>query len=151
MEIVEKSPLDPALPNSTFFHIGQDLTKAKSSCKNVYQSTIMSDYPAVSLTTRRSRVPSPKPANIFSREGRINEHKSLTATHFVNHPVTERLALSEVAKLGLGTKNLTKMEMGSTAMSFDTSHKVYFPARVFEKVKAENDLMKSSIPQGKLS
>ncbi|CAB4006478.1 Hypothetical predicted protein [Paramuricea clavata] len=148
MEIIKKSHLDPALPKSTFHHIGQDIKKSDSTCENIYKSSIKRDFPALGYVTRQSRIPSPKSAKIFSVEARINEQKSLTATHFAKQNVTERATLSEVAKLASGTKNLMKMDVDNRAMSFDTTNKLYFPARVLEMVKGKDDMMRSSIPQG---
>ena len=136
MDILKKSHQDPALPKSTFFHIGQDKReRLNRPYTNIYKSTIKDDYPAVQLVTKQSRVPSPEQAKVFTVDRRINEQKSLTASHFGPQGQTERTTLSEVAKLGLGTKNLTKMDVDDRAMSFDTTHKVYFPPRVSEKVK----------------
>lgn len=151
MEIIKKSHLDPSLPKSTFHHIGQDIKKSDSTCENIYKSSIKRDFPALGYVTKQSRIPSPKSAKIFSVEARINEQKSLTATHFAKRTVTERATLSEVAKLAFGTKNLMKMDVDNRAMSFDTTNKLYFPARVLEMVKGKDDMMRSSIPQGMLS
>ncbi|XP_028411202.1 uncharacterized protein LOC114533802 [Dendronephthya gigantea] len=149
MEIIEKFPIDPALQDSTFSHIGQDKKRKKSTCQNIYESTIKKDYPPLGFVSKQDRLPSPKPAKIFSVDSQINEQRSLTATHFVKQSTTERTKLSEVAKLVLGTKNLTKMDVdNNSTMAFDTTHKVYFPVRISEKVKRKEDMMKSSIPQG---
>lgn len=151
MDILKKSHQDPALPKSTFLHIGQDRRELNPPCKNIYKSTIKDDYPAIQLVTKRNRVPSPEQAKVFTVDRRINEQKSLTATHFGQQRPTERTTLSEVAKLGLGTKNLTKMDFDDRAMCFDTTHKVYFPPRVFEKVESQRGDMCSIsyIPEGK--
>ena len=148
MEIIEKFPIDPAFQDSTFSHIGQEIKGGKSTCKNIYESTIKKDYPSLGFVLKQGRLPSPKPANIFSVDPQINEQRSLTASHFVKQPTAERAKLSEVAKLVLGTKNLTKMDVDKNTMSFDTTHKVYFPVRVSEKAKGKDDMMNSSIPQG---
>lgn len=150
MENLKKVHIDPELPKSTFFHIGQDIRKSGSGYPNVYKSTIKKDYRAYGNIMRQSRIPSPKSAEVFSVDARINEQKSLTACHFAKHSATKRTMLSDVAKLALGTKNLTKMNVDGTVMSFDTTHQVYFPTRVLEKVKAGNDLMKSYISLGKM-
>ena len=151
MDILKKSHQDPALPKSTFFHIGQDKReRLNRPYTNIYKSTIKDDYPAVQLVTKQSRVPSPEQAKVFTVDRRINEQKSLTATHFGPQGPTERTTLSEVAKLGLGTKNLTKMDVDDRAMSFDTTHKVYFPPRVSEKVKGRNMCNTSYIPEGRI-
>jgi hypothetical protein len=148
MEIEKESYVDPTMPDSTFFHIGQDIKK--STCQSIYKSTVKNDYPSFAYTTKQSRVPSPEQADIFSVEAQINEQKSLTATHFVKQSLAERTPLSKVAKLAFGTKNLIKMDVDNRAMCFDTTHKVYFPARVSEKVKGKDDMMISNIPQGRL-
>ncbi len=146
MEIIKKPHFYPTLPESTFSHIGQDLKKNDST---IYTSTIKEDYAAFSNITKQRRFPSPKQADIFSVESQINEQKSLTATHFVKQTARERTTLADVAKLAFGSKNLLKMNVDNRAMSFDTSHKVYFPARVLEKVPGKQDMMTSSIPQGR--
>ena len=150
MDILKKSHQDPAMPKSTFLHIGQDRRRTNSACKNMYKSTIKDDYPAIRLVGKRSRVPSPEQAKILSVERRINEQKSLTATHFAPQTQMERTTLSDVAKLGLGTKNLTKMDVDNRILYFDTSHKEYFPVRALEKVESFKEKMCNArhIPEG---
>ena len=150
MKIKKKFYVDPTQPDSTFSHIGQDIKKLDSTCQTMYKSTIKEDYPSFGYIAKQSRVLSPKQADFLSAEVPINELKSLTATHFVKQGLSERTALSDVAKLAFGTKNLMKMDADNRAICFDTTHKIYFPARVLEKVKGKDDMMISNIPQGRL-
>ena len=148
--MTKKFYVDPTQPDSTFSHIGQHIKKSNSTCQTIYKSTIKEDYPSFRYIAKQSRVPSPEQADLLSAEPQINELKSLTATHFVKQQLSERTTLSDVAKLTFGTKNLIKMDADNKAICFDTTHKIYFPARVSEKVKRK-DMMISNIPQGRLS
>jgi hypothetical protein len=147
---IETQKTGPEFLAMSHFSISNDSRWGPRHDPEAYKSIFKIDYPHLPLT-KRGRIPSPPPACIMHKDDRYANNSSLTKSHFIEKPLAKRVK-DDLGSYALRKTNF-KTDSDSKLLSFQTTHKEYFPVRPLHEAKThpsttKAEWMRSFIPQG---